>query len=44
MRQRGDLLNNVRMGDTQPCDIGLLESRVIKPHKIILMFLQEMQV
>ena len=36
MRQHGDaefidLLDNVHTGDTQPCDIRLLESRVIKP-------------
>ena len=36
MRQRGnakfiDLLSNVHTGDTQPCDIRLLESGVIKP-------------
>ena len=36
MRQRGNaefihLMNNVRIGDTQSCDIRLLESRVIKP-------------
>ena len=36
MRQRGDaefidLLNNVRTGDSQPCDMRLLKSRVIKP-------------
>ena len=36
MRQHGDaefidLLNNVRTGDSQPCDMRLLESTVIKP-------------
>ena len=36
MRQRGDaefidLLNNLHTGDNQPCDIRLLQSRVIKP-------------
>ena len=36
MQQHGDaefidLLDNVHTGDTQPCDIRLLESRVIKP-------------
>ena len=36
MRQRGNaefihLMNNVRIGDTQSCDIRLSESRVIKP-------------
>ena len=29
--QPGDLASNVHIGDIQPCDIRLLESRVIKP-------------
>ena len=54
MQQRGDgefidLLNNVCTGDTQPCDIRLLESRLLNhnhptTHKMPFIFLLKMQV